>query len=145
MIGFLPAFGWRGDTNNGRRCWFILAAPPELILLTSVLGFLPIVVVVILYSIILHHALRKVIQLKRAAKNHTVGAVSGNLRMHVGNGSLAMPSHTSNSNANNIGSVVEMSRKTSATANGAPGALSDTEEPLQPKTRGKGIFNFLSR
>lgn len=100
-------------------------------------------VVVILYSIILHHALRKVIQLKRAAKNHTVGAVSGNLRMHVGNGSLAMPSHTSNSN--NVGSVVEMSRKTSAIANGGPGALSDTEEPLQPKTRGKGIFNFLSR
>lgn len=136
VIGFLPAFGWRGDTENGRRCWFILLAPPELILLTSFLGFLPVVVVVVLYSIILHHALRKVIQLKRASRNQAgVGAVSGNLRMHVG---AASPTPTSNS--------TEMSRRTGNNneTGGSRAALSDTEEPLQPKSR-RGIFNFLSR
>lgn len=116
-------------------------------ILTAVLGFLPIVVVVILYSIILHHALRKVMQLKQAARNHH-GAVSGNLRIHVGTGTTAMPSHISGSRSSDNGG--EMSRKTSVVVgnNGAGVALSDTEEPLQPppsQTRRRGIFNFLSR
>lgn len=116
-------------------------------ILTAVLGFLPIVVVVVLYSIILHHALRKVMQLKQAARNHH-GAVSGNLRIHVGTGTTAMPSHISGSSRSSDNGG-EMSRKTSVVVgnNGAGVALSDTEEPLQPpsQTRRRGIFNFLSR
>lgn len=102
-------------------------------------------VVVVLYSIILHHALRKVIQLKRAARNN--GAVAGNLRIHVGAKSTTpMPSHITAGNA-----AETTTRKPSTAANNRPGvgdagALSDTEEPLQPKARGgRGIFKFLSR
>lgn len=134
VIGFLPAFGWRGDTEDGKWCWFIRIAPPPLILLTSFAGFLPIVIVVVLYSVILHHALRKVIQLKRASRSNAgVGSVSGNLRMHVGAGAAttAVP-------GNGGASALEIS------SGGARGAHSDTEEPLQPKSR-RGIFNFLSR
>lgn len=151
VVGFLPAFGWRGDTGEGRWCWFIRLAPPELILLTSCIGFLPIIIVVILYSIILHHALRKVIQLKRASRNN--GAVSGNLRIHVGTKSTTpMPSHSTaaNSDGGSAGAAVakEMSRNAGSGHNnrgGDGGALSETEEPLQPRERSKGIFNFLSR
>lgn len=139
----MPAFGWRGDTENGRRCWFILVAPPELVLLTSCIGFLPMAVVVVLYSIILHHALRKVIQLKQAYKSQGAGAVAGNLRMHVG----ASPMPCNNNGHNNA--PAEMSRKVSRSNNGRGdvGALSDTEEPLQPtrQPQTRGFFRFLSR
>lgn len=97
----------------------------------------------VLYSIILHHALRKVIQLKQAARNYSgVGAVSGNLRMHVGMGS---PSTSSTGGA---AVAVEMSRNTRSDNNtdaGGGAALSDTEEPLQPVEKRRGIFKFLSR
>ncbi|GAB0087509.1 5-hydroxytryptamine receptor 1A-alpha-like [Sergentomyia squamirostris] len=83
IIGFLPAMGWRGDTDNGRVCWFIVLAPPELVLLTTVLGLLPILLVIILYGIILYHALRRVIELKKATREQT-GVQTGTLRMHVG-------------------------------------------------------------
>lgn len=66
IIGFLPAMGWRGDTNNGQICWFILLAPRELVLLTTLIGLIPIIVVIILYSIILHRAIKKVNELRRA-------------------------------------------------------------------------------
>ena len=122
-----------------------MRAPPELILLTSFAGFLPLVVVVVLYSIILHHALRKVIQLKRATRNASgVGAVSsgaGSLRMHVG---MASPTTSLASTARSGDSATDSSRKISAENNGTGTALSDTEEPLQPKGR-KGLFHFLTR
>lgn len=83
-MGFLPAMGWRGDTNNGRICWFIVLAPPHLVLLTTVIGILPVFLVLILYSIILHRALQKVGELK----NSTSGAqTSGRLRFFRGGGS----------------------------------------------------------
>lgn len=61
--------GWYGDTDNGRVCWFIVLAPKELILLTVIAGIIPLVVVVVLYSIILYRALNKIIQLKEADAN----------------------------------------------------------------------------
>lgn len=101
----------------------------------------------VLYSIILHHALRKVIQLKQAARNYSgVGAVSGNLRMHVG-----MGSPSTSSTGGGVGGTavaVEMSRNTRSDNNtdaGGGAALSDTEEPLQPVEKRRGIFKFLSR
>ncbi|XP_055678308.1 5-hydroxytryptamine receptor 1A-alpha-like [Lutzomyia longipalpis] len=117
IIGFLPAMGWRGDTDNGRVCWFIVLAPPELVLLTTILGLLPILLVVVLYGIILYHALRRVIELKKA----TQGVQHGELRMHVGASTQTLNDETV-----------------------APGVAttSDTEEPLQPRRR---FFRFLSR
>ncbi|XP_062538231.1 5-hydroxytryptamine receptor 1A-like [Armigeres subalbatus] len=83
IIGFLPAFGWRGDTDDGRVCWFIRLAPPALIILTTVVGIIPLIVVIVLYSIILHKALRRVAQLKKASREQQ-GALAGNLRLFRG-------------------------------------------------------------
>uniref|UniRef100_A0A182Y434 G-protein coupled receptors family 1 profile domain-containing protein n=1 Tax=Anopheles stephensi TaxID=30069 RepID=A0A182Y434_ANOST len=82
-IGFLPAFGWRGDTDGGRTCWFIRLAPPGLVILTAVLGILPVVLVIILYGIILQKALRRVNQLKKASRELR-GVQTGNLRLFRG-------------------------------------------------------------
>uniref|UniRef100_A0A182SJK4 G-protein coupled receptors family 1 profile domain-containing protein n=1 Tax=Anopheles maculatus TaxID=74869 RepID=A0A182SJK4_9DIPT len=82
-IGFLPAFGWRGDTDGGRTCWFIRLAPPGLVILTAVVGILPVVLVIILYGIILQKALRRVNQLKKASRELR-GVQTGNLRLFRG-------------------------------------------------------------
>ncbi|XP_058129567.1 glucose-dependent insulinotropic receptor-like [Anopheles ziemanni] len=82
-IGFLPAFGWRGDTDGGRTCWFIRLAPPALVVLTAVTGILPVVLVIILYGIILQKALRRVNQLKKASRE-LQGVQTGNLRLFRG-------------------------------------------------------------
>lgn len=69
VIGFLPAMGWCGDTNNGQYCWFILLAPKALIFVTVCFGAIPLLTVVVLYSIILYHALKNIISLQRARRN----------------------------------------------------------------------------
>nr|AIK28864.1 putative serotonin receptor [Aedes aegypti] len=88
IIGFLPAFGWRGDTDGGRVCWFVRLAPPALIILTTVVGIIPLIVVIVLYSIILQKALRRVAQLKKAGLEQQ-GALAGNLRLFRGGGTAA--------------------------------------------------------
>uniref|UniRef100_A0A182RTG8 G_PROTEIN_RECEP_F1_2 domain-containing protein n=1 Tax=Anopheles funestus TaxID=62324 RepID=A0A182RTG8_ANOFN len=87
-IGFLPAFGWRGDTDGGRTCWFIRLAPPGLVILTAVVGILPVLLVIILYGIILQKALRRVNQLKKASRELR-GVQTGNLRLFRGGGGSA--------------------------------------------------------
>ncbi|XP_022914042.2 5-hydroxytryptamine receptor 1D-like [Onthophagus taurus] len=66
VVGFLPSMGWSGDSNGGKRCWFVLVAPKDLIFFTVCVGIIPLLIVIILYSIILYHAIRKINQLKRA-------------------------------------------------------------------------------
>lgn len=83
MIGFLPAMGWIGDTDNGRVCWYIIVAPNELVLLTTSIGMLPLVITIVLYGIILYHALHKIVQLKKATSRED-GLHTGNLRLFVG-------------------------------------------------------------
>ncbi|XP_055529190.1 5-hydroxytryptamine receptor 1A-like [Wyeomyia smithii] len=92
VIGFLPAFGWRGDTDEGRVCWFIRLAPPALVILTTTIGIIPLIVVIVLYSIILHKALRRVSQLKKASRDQQ-GAMSGNLRLFRGGNAAASNSN----------------------------------------------------
>lgn len=75
--------GWIGDTRNGRVCWFVTVVPSELILLTTFTGFLPLLVTLVLYGIILYHALQKIVQLKKAAARHS-GHQTGTLRLFVG-------------------------------------------------------------
>ncbi|KAJ8976336.1 hypothetical protein NQ317_000041 [Molorchus minor] len=83
---FLPLLGWYGDTDNGRICWFILLAPKDLVLLTVLVGVIPILIVIFLYSIILYHALIKIIQLQRSENTNTTieDLSSGNIRMFRG-------------------------------------------------------------
>uniref|UniRef100_A0A182QCW4 G-protein coupled receptors family 1 profile domain-containing protein n=1 Tax=Anopheles farauti TaxID=69004 RepID=A0A182QCW4_9DIPT len=99
-IGFLPAFGWRGDTDGGRTCWFIRLAPPPLVILTSVFGILPVLLVIILYGIILQKALRRVNQLKKASRELR-GVQTGNLRLFRGGGGGGNAS-TQNRSAGNL-------------------------------------------
>ncbi|KAF5305046.1 hypothetical protein FQA39_LY09308 [Lamprigera yunnana] len=88
VIGFLPLMGWYGDTKNGKICWFILMAPKELILLTVLVGIIPLAIVITLYSIILHRALKKVIELTEAHTNRErLPAIENSLRIFHGKGS----------------------------------------------------------
>lgn len=68
VIGFLPLFGWSGDTDNGRVCWFIKLAPKYLILLTVIIGIVPLIIVLILYGKILYHAIDKILQIQRSLR-----------------------------------------------------------------------------
>lgn len=114
--------GWRGETDNGRVCWFIVLAPPELVLLTSIIGFLPLLLIFILYGIILYHALVKVMQLKKATSNVN-GAQTNNLRLF--RGGQAMQRGTS-----------------TATIVDEQNQMSETEEPLHPTNR---FLRFFKR
>ncbi|KAJ8942786.1 hypothetical protein NQ314_009954 [Rhamnusium bicolor] len=90
IIGFMPLLGWYGNTDNGNICWFIVLAPKELVLLTVLMGVIPIILVLFLYSIILYHAVKKIIQLQQS-ENRSNGNIdddpsSGNIRMFRGGG-----------------------------------------------------------
>lgn len=78
ILGFLPSTGiWSGSTENGRICWFISLAPPGLILLITIIGLIPVILVITLYSIILYHAIKKVMQLRKADKNRDDKSLGG--------------------------------------------------------------------
>lgn len=86
--------GWHGDTDNGRICWFIILAPKGLVLLTVLVGIIPLLVVIFLYSIILYHAIKKIIQLQQQTRNTNNTNVeedisSGNIRMFRGGGNTS--------------------------------------------------------
>ncbi|XP_049547638.1 5-hydroxytryptamine receptor 1A-like [Anopheles darlingi] len=144
VIGFLPAFGWRGDTDQGRTCWFIRLAPPPLVILTSVAGFLPILLVIILYSIILRKALRRVSQLKKASRELR-GVQTGNLRLFRG-GAAA----TAAASGASTGSLSVIPTTATTTTTPRPTAShSDTEqqvgnedERLRPTERAGGCLCF---
>ncbi|XP_018563862.1 glucose-dependent insulinotropic receptor-like [Anoplophora glabripennis] len=94
FVGFLPLMGWYGDTNNGRICWFIILAPKGLVLLTVLVGIVPLLVVIFLYSIILYHAIKKIIQLQQQTRNRNNTNIqedisSGNIRMFRGGGNTS--------------------------------------------------------
>lgn len=91
ILGFLPATGLlSGGIEGGKMCWFISVAPPGLVLLITIVGLLPVLLVVVLYGIILYHAIKKVIQLRRADKNREqqTGSREGDLRIFRGGNSV---------------------------------------------------------
>lgn len=81
-VGFLPLMGWSGNTDNGRVCWFVLLAPPDLVGLTAAVGGLALLIVIAIYFVLLYHAIKKIIQLRR--KDSTLVSHSLNLRMFRG-------------------------------------------------------------
>lgn len=89
VIGFLPLMGWYGDTDNGRVCWFILMAPKELILLTVLVGIIPLITVIVLYSIILYRALKKIIQLSDTEMGGESKVAGQSLRIFRGKGTIS--------------------------------------------------------
>lgn len=90
--------GWSGDTQNGKVCWFIKLVPPSLVMMTCVIALIPILVVIVLYSIILYHALKKIIQLRRAANQSDAPANcetgENKLRIFVGRTNTSEASDT---------------------------------------------------
>lgn len=81
--------GWAGETYNGKKCWFITLVPPKLIVTICIIAIIPIIEVIILYSIILYHALKKVVQLKTAGKEQNTTQTNENdLRIFRGKTAL---------------------------------------------------------
>lgn len=76
--------GWSGNSMNGKMCWFTAVAPPKLIILTCIVGTVPILIVTVLYSIILYSAIKKVMQLRKADPNRMGKYDSTKLRMFRG-------------------------------------------------------------
>lgn len=73
-------------TMSGDQCWFILL-DAELVLATTTIGTIPIFIVVVLYSIILKTALKKVGELKKATSvifTNTIETGDSNLRIFRG-------------------------------------------------------------
>lgn len=83
MLGFLPAMGWRDQSEIVGMCVFLVLASSNLILLICFVGLIPIVMVIILYSIILYKALIKVSELRKA-KSRLGANSSNNLRIFRG-------------------------------------------------------------
>lgn len=69
MIGFMPIFGWSSVTDNGRNCIHSILSPKHQILLRIFLFMIPLLIVLVLYSIILHHAISTIAQLPRATEH----------------------------------------------------------------------------
>jgi ABC-type multidrug transport system fused ATPase/permease subunit len=84
VIGFLPAMApiLRGGMT-GEQCWFILMNR-EFVLATTVLGIIPVFIVLILYSIILYRAIKKVNELKKATSGSNGTETANNLRYFKG-------------------------------------------------------------
>ncbi|XP_046627841.1 glucose-dependent insulinotropic receptor-like isoform X2 [Neodiprion virginianus] len=105
ILGFLPLTGlWTlYDTQNGKKCWFILLAPPGLVLLIVTIGLVPVLMIIVLYGIILYHAIKKVLQLRRADKNRTNenGGRDENLRIFRGGESTSIGDETAKQKAKN--------------------------------------------
>lgn len=78
IIGFLPALfpSLRGNATEA-KCWFILFNK-ELVLMTTTIGLIPILIVIILYAIILQKALKKVGELKSATSAIAVNGFETN-------------------------------------------------------------------
>ncbi|XP_076355250.1 glucose-dependent insulinotropic receptor-like [Tachypleus tridentatus] len=77
LIGFSPAMGW-SYPGNGSQCWYVTAAKPEHLLFTVTIGFfLPLGIIVVLYTFILYKAIRQV----RIRKHNTVDKSPENIHM----------------------------------------------------------------
>ncbi|XP_055905844.1 5-hydroxytryptamine receptor-like [Eupeodes corollae] len=83
VVSFLPAFGLRNPTDDGKLCWFIVLVPPKLVLFTTSVGMVPLGLIIVLYSIILKHALVRISFLHRASSGDP-GTHVGGLRLFRG-------------------------------------------------------------
>ncbi|VEN40446.1 unnamed protein product [Callosobruchus maculatus] len=72
FLSFLPLMGWHNKNIEGKSCLYINTVPKELVILTTVLGVIPLLMVIVLYSIILRHALKKIVE---GRKNWTVASL----------------------------------------------------------------------
>lgn len=126
----MPLFGWYGETENGRICWFIRLAPKNLILLTVIVGLIPLAIVIVLYSIILYHAIKKIVQLQRSDRDRRRHPQGGGITTHQ-NGLRLFRGGTSN-NAEQAASDEQSHRKPTGA-----GLLSRIFQPRKPSAEVK--------
>nr|CAH7738339.1 unnamed protein product [Callosobruchus chinensis] len=65
ILSFLPLMGWHNENVESKSCLYINTVPKKLVILTTVLGVTPLLMVIVLYSIILRHALKKIVESRR--------------------------------------------------------------------------------
>nr|CAI5846961.1 unnamed protein product [Callosobruchus analis] len=65
ILSFLPLMGWHNENLEYKSCLYINTVPKKLVILTTVLGLAPLLMVIVLYSIILRHALKKIVESRR--------------------------------------------------------------------------------
>lgn len=70
-----------GVKNN--ECWLVLMAPQGLVITINIIGLIPIVVVVVLYTVILYRALKKIGEIKRTSRG-SKNSSSSDLRFFKG-------------------------------------------------------------
>ncbi|KAH9636429.1 hypothetical protein HF086_006244 [Spodoptera exigua] len=83
-LGFMPATGWTNTELIVTRCYYVSLFPGTLILINSFLSIVPIMVVIVLYTIILIKALKTVNVLNKSAKNSKAYRENMNFRISRG-------------------------------------------------------------
>lgn len=93
-LGFMPATGWTNTELILTRCYYVALFPGALILINSFLSIVPIMVVLILYSIILVRALKTVKVLNTTTKNLKPHAARENSKLRISRGTVSKTSST---------------------------------------------------
>lgn len=84
-MGFLPLMGWGRDTNNGRTCWYIKLAPPNLVALTISTGGVAYFIIIMVHFVLLYYAVRRIMEISRNGANSSSAAKTGlSLRTFLG-------------------------------------------------------------
>ncbi|XP_046627842.1 glucose-dependent insulinotropic receptor-like isoform X3 [Neodiprion virginianus] len=109
ILGLLPTTGlWTETTEGDKIPWLGLFTPPDLIDLITDIEMIPISLGVISYGIILYHAIKKQIQLRRADRNRTDETASGdNAELRIFRGGKSVKNDDAKKTAKNKLSKIE--------------------------------------
>lgn len=111
ILGFMPATGWVSEELNMTRCFYVSLFPGTLILLNSFLSIIPIIVVVVLYSIILVKALQTVNSINGTIKVNEHTPVSEKPKLRINRGTMV----DRGTNAQSVKSDTKLKRSASFT------------------------------
>ncbi|XP_021186458.3 5-hydroxytryptamine receptor 1A isoform X1 [Helicoverpa armigera] len=96
-LGFMPATGWTNTELILTRCYYVALFPGTLILINSFLSIVPILVSLILYSIILVHALKTVNILNTSNKHVKARTAREHSKLRISRGTVKNTSSTQSS------------------------------------------------
>ncbi|XP_055851775.1 5-hydroxytryptamine receptor 1A-like [Episyrphus balteatus] len=82
FFGSFPAFVWRSPMNN-KICWLVILVPPKVALILPSLGIIPLIIILVLYSIILKNALNSRSRMD-CSTVYSSNNPDGNLRIYRG-------------------------------------------------------------
>ena len=93
-LGFMPATGWTNTELLHTPCYYVALFPGPLILINSFLSIVPIIAVLILYSIILVRALKTVKVLNTTSKIVKPHATRQDSKLRISRGTVSKTSST---------------------------------------------------